>query len=57
LHSRGRERMGDIVFPDIGRFSSPSGDLVPGGAEPYLKAGRTRRYGITRRNGLAWPTR
>ena len=33
-----RARMGLFVFSDIGRFFSPSGDLVPGGADPYLKA-------------------
>jgi hypothetical protein len=32
--------MAALVFSDIGRSSSPSGDLVPGGADPYLKAGR-----------------
>jgi preprotein translocase subunit SecE len=36
------QRNGTCVFPDIGRFSSPSGDLVPGGEAPYLQAGRSR---------------
>jgi preprotein translocase subunit SecE len=42
LHSPPCQRNENLVFPDIGRFSSPSGDLVPGGADPYLKAGRSR---------------
>jgi preprotein translocase subunit SecE len=42
LHSGSCQRNGEPVFPDIGRVSSPSGDLVPGGADPYLNAGRSR---------------
>jgi preprotein translocase subunit SecE len=53
LHSVPRGRKCAFVFSDIGRLSSPSGDLVPGGAGPYLKADRNGRpgmAGIVRRN-------
>jgi preprotein translocase subunit SecE len=43
LHLREPRRKAHLVFPTSAKISSPSGDLVPGGAEPYLKAGRTRR--------------
>jgi preprotein translocase subunit SecE len=43
LHLRVAPRKAPIVFPTSAKISSPSGDLVPGGAEPYLKAGWTQR--------------
>jgi len=38
-------------FSDIGSESSPSGDLVPGGAAPYLKPGWQRRWYYAKEQG------
>lgn len=51
LSLTGCARKGLIVFSDIGSESSPSGDLVPGGAAPYLKPGWQRRWHYAKEQG------
>jgi len=43
-------RKASIVFSYIDSRIRPSGDLVPGGAAPYLKAGWVKTWSTLRRN-------
>jgi hypothetical protein len=48
---RSGARNGVAVFPEIGSEKCPSGDLVPGGAAPYLKADWDRRMHDAKEQG------